>query len=134
MAAADNVAARVAGAVFALGALGEMAVGAALIVFPGIAPLLIAAPLDAGGLLVARMMGGAVLALGITWWLLHRDAVAMSRCVPGFLVYNFVVGILFVVTALATMRPALPALLGAAHILIGALFAGAMFARGRSTG
>lgn len=132
--AADNVTPRLAGALFALSALGEMAVGIAVLVVPEIAPLLIAAPLDAGGLLVARMLGGALLALGITWWLVRGDPAAMRRSAPGFLLYNVGVGILFIVAASSTMRPALPALLGAAHILLGAAFAGTLLAGGRSTG
>lgn len=127
--AADGTRARLARVVFMLGAVGEIGVGVAVVVVPQIGPILIAAPLDASGLLVARMLGGAVLALGITWWLARGEAAAISRCAAGFLVYNVTVGALFVAAALATTRPVLPALLGAAHLLAGVVFGGAFAVR-----
>jgi len=55
--------------VVALMAIGETTVGMVILVLPHeVARLLIDAALDARGLIVARMLGVAVLALGITWW------------------------------------------------------------------
>ena len=81
------------------------------------------APLDSAGLLVARMLGGAVLALGITWWIARNDPQGASRCMVGFLVYNFALGVLFAFQALQAARPVLPWLVGIAHLSIAAAFA-----------
>ena len=100
--------------------LSEIGVGIVVALFPQALALLLAAPLDASGLLVARMMGASVFALGITWWYARGDARHVSRCAPGYLIYNFGVGILFALAAQAAANPALPWLVAAAHILAGA--------------
>src|SRR5262249_31424844 len=88
-----SAAKRTAMLVFMLVSLGEMLAGVVLLAAPQqTARLLVDVTLDAGGAIVARMLGVAVLALGITWWLARAEP---GRCTPGFLVYNFGVGLLF---------------------------------------
>ena len=61
---------RAATLVVTLMAIGESLVGVVLLAMPReVVQLLIDAALDARGLIVARMLGVAVLALGITWWM-----------------------------------------------------------------
>lgn len=117
--------------VFTLGALGEIGIGVLLLAFPDIGALLIATQLDPAGLLLARMLGAAVLGLGVTWWLSRLDAAGLSRCAAGFLVYNFGISALFFFAAIAATRPTLPALVCAAHLVLGAAFAVAALARAK---
>lgn len=117
---------RVATVLFAASALGEIGVGAGLLPFPWIAALLLGAPLDGLGLLVARALGGAALALGITWWSVRNDAHAVARCAPGFLIYNVAVGAVFMFQALQVSHPALPGIVGLVHLLAGGAFAAAL--------
>lgn len=109
----------------AIAALGEMAVGALLVVFPAIGAVLIAVPLAGSGLLVTRMLGVAVLAIGLTWWLARHER--NSHHVPGFLLYNVGVGALFALAAMSTGEPAMPWILAIAHLAVGATF-GTLFA------
>ena len=72
-------------------ALIEAITGVALIVSP--APpvsLLVGAALDTGGLLVARVAGAALLALGLACWLARGDggSPAARGVVAGMLLYN----------------------------------------------
>ena len=108
---------------FAACALAEIAIGAILLVFPQVASFLLAASLDANGLLVARALGSALFALGLTWWSMRNDAHAVSGCRAGFIFYNLVVGALLAFQALHVVRPLWPALAGAVHLLAGAAFA-----------
>jgi hypothetical protein len=108
---------------FAACALAEIAIGAILLVFPQVASFLLAASLDANGLLVARALGSALFALGLTWWSMRNDAHAVSGCRAGFIFYNLVVGALLAFQALHVVRPFWPALAGAVHLLAGAAFA-----------
>jgi hypothetical protein len=124
---------RAAALLFTLSALGEIGVGAAALVYPQLIALLMDAPLESGGLLVARMLGSAVLALGLTWWLARNDPQGPSRCRVGFLVYNVALGVLFALHALQAARPALPWLVGIAHLSIAAAFALASFSARAAT-
>ena len=126
-----TLAPRAAALLFLLGSLAEMTVGVAGILFPEILAFLMAAPLDPSGLIVARMLGCAVLALGITWWFARRDAALLSRYAAGFLIYNAGVGLAFALAALASARPALPWLVCVAHLLLAAGFGAAMAATPR---
>lgn len=124
---------RLAGTVFALGALGEMGVGALVVVFPEICRALIGAPLDGTDLFVARMLGVAMLALGVTWWFSRKTAADVARCAAGFLLYNFGAAAVLCFAALAAARPALPWLVCVAHLVLGAAFGAALRARGPAT-
>lgn len=123
---------RIAALLFLLGSLAEMAVGVAGLLFPEILAFLVAAPLDTSGLIIARMLASAVLALGITWWIARRDAALLSRYGAGFIVYNAGVGGAFALAALASARPALPWLVCVAHLLLATGFGAAMAATPRS--
>ncbi len=115
---------------FSLSALGEIGIGAFLLTFPQLAALLLDASLDGNGLLVARGLGGAALALGLTWWIARNDARARARCTAGFIIYNVAVGAVFVFQARQAARPALPWLVGVVHLVAGGAFAAAAaFAR-----
>jgi hypothetical protein len=117
-------AARAAALVIILMAIGEALVGVVLLALPReVVQLLIDATLDARGLIVARMMGVAVLALGITWWMARGDADRLSRYAAGFIVYNLGVGALFGWAALAASQPALPWIVCVAHLAAGVAFA-----------
>jgi hypothetical protein len=110
--------------VMTLMSIGEMLVGVAILALPReVALLLVDAALDARGLLVARMLGVAVLALGITWWMARRDSDRPLRYSPGFIIYNLGVGALFGVAALAAARPALPGFVCVAHVTAAVAFA-----------
>jgi hypothetical protein len=117
---------RAAHVVLALATLGEVGIGIAGLVYPQIIALLMDARLDAGGLMVARMLGVAVLALGLTWWVARDDPRRVVRHAAGFLVYNFGIGVLFALVAASAAQPALPALVAALHLLVGATVAAAL--------
>ena len=118
------------GLVMTLVSIGEMLVAVALLVFPReVALLLMDAALDTRGLILARMTGVAVLALGITWWLVRIDADRLSRHAPGFLVYNIGVGALFGVAALGASNPVIPWSVCVVHLASGATFSGLMWCR-----
>ena len=105
-------------------AIGETSVGMIILALPReVVQLLIDAALDARGLIVARMMGVAVLALGITWWMARGDADRLSRYSAGFIVYNLGVGALFGWAALAASQPALPWIVCVVHLAAGVAFA-----------
>ena len=123
---------RAAVLLFSLSALGEIGVGVFVLPFPQLAALLLDAPLDGPGLLVARGLGGAALALGLTWWIARNDARARARCTAGFIIYNVAVGALFAFQALQAARPALPGMVGVVHLVAGGAFAAATaFARAK---
>ena len=116
---------RAAALLFSASALGEIGVGLFLLPFPQLAALLLDAPLDGPGLLVARGLGGAALALGLTWWLARNDARALASCTAGFILYNVAVGALFAFQALQAARPLLPGVVGVVHLGAGGAFAAA---------
>lgn len=114
---------RAAARLFSVSALSEIGVGVCLILFPQLAAVLLDASLDGAGLLVARGLGSAVLALALTWWIMRNDARAVARCAAGFIIYNVVVGAVFAFQAMHAARPALPGLVGIVHLLVGGAFA-----------
>ena len=90
----------VAQALVTLSALGEIGVGAVVLAYPQLVALLMDATLDAGGLMVARMLGSAALALGITWWIARSEPSRLSRYTAGYIAYNLSVGALFALAAM----------------------------------
>lgn len=101
---------------FAAAALGEIGVGLLALAWPQVMSLLLAAPLDAGGLMVSRMLGAAIVALGATWWLARNDEGGLARNAVGFLIYNVVVGVLFAIQAFAAAHAALPWIVAIVHL------------------
>src|SRR5690349_11269076 len=99
----------------------EVAVGIAALAVPQVLSLLLDAALDAHGLLVARMLGVAALAFGITWRGVRRDARSAPRYAVGFVIYNLGMGTLFAVAAAAADRSAVPWLVAAFHLGAAAL-------------
>jgi hypothetical protein len=118
--------ARIVGFLLTLSALGEIAVGVALVAYPSLVAFLMAAPVDSNGLLVARMMGGAMLALGVTWWIARAEPGRLTHYVAGYLIYNLVVGVLFVAAALYASRALVPWIVAIVHLGAGAAFGTAM--------
>lgn len=110
---------------FALVALGEMAVGALVAVVPAFASFLIGAPIEGTGLVAVRMMGVAVLVIGLSWWLARAEPAGRARLLPGFLVYNFGIGALFAWAATSASQPVVPWILAAIHVASGAACAAA---------
>jgi hypothetical protein len=112
-------------------ALGELGVGVLVLAFPApVMGLLLAAPVEGVGLVVTRMAGIAVTALGLTWWRARRDLdQRLTRIAPGFLVYNLGVGLLFLAYA-ATAAGSVPVswIVAALHLLAGLAFAATLLA------
>ena len=109
--------------VIALMSIGEALVGVVILALPrAVTLLLVDAALDAKGQIVARMLGVAILALGITWWMARGDAERLSYCSAGFIVYNLGVGVLFGWAALGARQPALPWIVCVAHLAAGLAF------------
>lgn len=81
------------GFILTAGAMLEVPTGLALLLVPTlVAELLLRAPLDETGLAVARLAGGAVLAVGIACWAARRTPTTAAGLGVGrgFLVYNVV--------------------------------------------
>ena len=109
--------------VMTLVAVGEMLVGVFVLALPReMVLLLIGAALDARALFVARMLGIAVLVLGITWWMVRGDAERLPRYSAGFIVYNIGAGVIFGWAAFAAVQPALPWIACVVHLTAGAAF------------
>jgi hypothetical protein len=107
---------RIVQRLFAVCSYAEIAVGIAALAFPQVVSLLLDAALDAHGLLVARMLGVAALAFGITWRGARRDPRSAPRYAVGFVIYNLGVGTLFGIGAAAAERSAVPWLVAAFHL------------------
>jgi hypothetical protein len=118
---------RLAEWLFTVCAIGEIGVGLLVATLPAdIIGLLLGAALDRTGTVVARMMGIAILGLGLAWWPdRHRlDAQRRRQVAPGFVTYNVGVGCLFLFYAWTTERPVpLSWLVAAVHLLAGGTFA-----------
>jgi hypothetical protein len=115
--------ARAGALLLALVSIGEMTVGVLLVLWPSVGTLLIGAPLEGAGLLVARMLGVAILVIGLTWWLARRETDRIARHAPGFILYNVGVGALFALAAMSASGPLVPWIVAIAHIASGAVFA-----------
>ena len=99
----------------------EIAFGIAALAVPQLVSLLLDAALDAHGLLVARMLGVAALAFGISWRGVRRDPRSASRYAVGFVIYNLGLGTLFAIGAAAAERSAAPWLAAAFHLCAAAI-------------
>ena len=117
-----------------IGAVLEIPVGAGLLAFPSsIASWLLGAPLSGAALVVARLAGGGLLALGIACWFARSTPIARASLgvAGGLLIYNIAACITL---GLALAGPGSRALLLGAAVLHGLLsFAllGALVASGR---
>jgi len=67
-------------------AIGELTLGIAVVLSPRtVSELLLAAPIDGIGAVIARLAGVAVAVLGLTWWLASRDLDRLfTPIAPGF--------------------------------------------------
>ena len=125
---------RIAPRLFSVAALGELSVGLAVLAFPGaVVGLLLAATLTGVGLVVARLVGIAVIALGLTWWLARSVLHQQLKCIaPGFISYNLGVGLLFLLYALsATRQVPLSWVVALVHLLVGLGFSATVIIRHR---
>ena len=125
-----TIALRVARIILTAGALGELAVGILIAALPvAVGGLLLQAPVAGTAVVIGRMMGIALAAIGLTWWLeRHRlDAERLRQLAPGFILYNFGVGLLFLAYSWTGGQLVLvPFLVGAAHVGMGAAFVAAL--------
>jgi hypothetical protein len=120
---------------FEASAIGEVAVGVAVILFPRtVSEFLLSAPIDGLGAVIARMAGVAITALGLTWWMASSDLDrSLTPIAPGFLGYNVGVGLLFLVYALTVTASVTVAwLVAALHLLAGLFFGAVLFRQHRS--
>jgi hypothetical protein len=107
------------------GALGELCVGAALALLPADAiGLLLNGTLSGVSLVVARVLGITLIALGLTWWSARKAPAALRSRAVGFLAYNFGMGMLLLLLALLAGRfAAVFWLVAWLHLLTGLGFA-----------
>lgn len=111
----DGFAARL----YALAGLGDIGVGALVLVWPPLLGWLIGQELSAGGEIAARLLGCAAIALGIGWWRGRGRPEARRALHPGLLVYNFGAGAVFVVAAANAAQALIPAIVAALHLALG---------------
>jgi hypothetical protein len=106
----------------AVGAIVELCAGLGAVACPQLLiRLLLNAPLDEAGIFVARLLGMALIALGLGWWFIRerpRESPARGSCL-GFVAYNLGAGLWLGLMALATPERLL-------LLLVLALFHGAM--------
>jgi hypothetical protein len=118
---------RVAEILLTLMALGEIAVGVALVLFPAtVVWILLGAAIDGAGIVAARMAGIGAAALGLAWWADRKDLEGprLGRVAVPFVVYNLGVGLTFLLYAWGANQPPLLAwLVGVVHSLVGVTFA-----------
>ncbi len=99
--------------ILTIGAVLEIGTGIGLLFAPSrFALLLLRSPLDRAGQAVARVAGGALLAVGIACWYAHwsPETVAGLGVARAFLVYNLVVSLTLVRNCPALASGGLPAL------------------------
>jgi len=109
--------------VMTLASIGETSVALAMLALPReVASVLVDVDLAGRGLVIVRMMGVAVLALGITWWTAGRDAEHAALNSSGFVLYNVGIGTIFGWAALGASHPALPWIVCAVHLVAGVTF------------
>jgi hypothetical protein len=119
---AGDSARRVAEIVLTLGAAGEIGVGLVVTMLPGgVMGLLLGAPVDGTGVVVARMMGIAVAALGLAWWPDRNrlEPQRLSEVAPVFIGYNLGVGLVFMAYSWAIGQwLQVSSLVAAVHLLL----------------
>ena len=117
-------------------AIGELAVGIGVALFPRtVSGLLLGAPIEGIGAVIARLAGVAVAALGLTWWSARSSLDQwLTPIAPGFFGYNLGVGLLFLSYALAATASVTVAwLVAAVHLLAGFAFGAAFVVEQRSS-
>jgi hypothetical protein len=125
-----DAARRAAEIVFTLSAAGEIGVGLAVAIRPaGGIGLLLGAPTEGTAVVVARMMGIAVAALGLAWWP-DRNRLGPQRLrevAPAFIGYNLGVGLVFVAWSWTMGRAlSVSSLVAAVHLLAASALAMAL--------
>jgi hypothetical protein len=120
----------------AIGAVLEIPVGLGLLAIPSpLATVLLGAPLSGTGLVVARLAGGGLLALGIACWFARSTPTTQAGLgvAGGLLTYNIVACVTLVLASPGSGSGALT--LGAAvvHGLLAAGLLVALLARDRGT-
>jgi uncharacterized membrane protein len=97
--------------------------------------LLLEATLVGISLVIARLFGIAIIALGITWWLMRGDVSRQLRMAPGFIIYNLGVGALVLVYALEAASPVpISWAVALAHLLAGFGSSATLVMRSRPAG
>ncbi|MCM8599238.1 MAG: hypothetical protein NFW04_11365 [Candidatus Accumulibacter sp.] len=105
--------------IFAISASGEIGVGTTVVLFPQVLGWLIGQPLDPAGLIVARLVGCAALALGLIWWLARDLPANRTRLRPSLLVYDLGAAAVFVFAALLAPNPLLLGLVALLNLGLG---------------
>jgi hypothetical protein len=116
-----------------IGAVLEIPVGLGLLVVPSpLASLLLGAPLSDSGLIVARLAGGGLLALGIACWFARSASTSRAGLgvAIGLLVYNIVACVTLVLAQPGTGSRALLLGVAALHGLLAAGLLGALVRKG----
>lgn len=123
--------------ILGIGGALEAGVGLLLLVAPSaLAWFLLRSPLEGAGLVVARLGGGGLLALGIACWSARRvpltpAALGVSRA---FLAYNLVACVTLAVACPPLASGGFPALAASVlHGVLAAALAGVVFGRRRSS-
>ena len=119
---------------FEASAIGEIAVGVAVTFFPRtVSGLLLGAPIDGIGAVIARMAGVAITALGLTWWMASNDLDRrLTLIAPGFFGYNVGVGLLFLSYASGAAASVTVAwMVASVHLLAGLAFCAALLLQHR---
>ena len=105
---------------FGVSALGELIVGLAAVAFPQtVLGFLLKAPVVDAAVVIARMLGITLAALGLTWWFASNDRHGLGRCTAGFLAYNLGIGLLFLLLALDSPRVPVLWVVASLHLLAG---------------
>jgi hypothetical protein len=115
----------------------ECAAGAALVFLPALTiSLLLGVESHVDGLMVARVGGVAIFALGIACWWARRDAggAALTGTLNAITIYNWGAGLLLLVfAATGTAGGVVTALTGVLHLGLAVAFAVARWRSTRST-
>jgi len=123
--------------ILSTGGVLETGTGLILLIDPSaLASLLLRSPLEGAGLIVARIGGGGVLALGIACWCARKTPMTPAGLGVSwaFLAYNLVACVTLALARPALASNGLPAL-GASilHGVLAAALLGALFGRRRSS-
>jgi hypothetical protein len=117
---------RVAGILLPLCALCEIGVGVVVVLFPAtFAWILLGATIDGASLVIARMAGIGIAAMGLAWWVARNrlEGPGLRQVAVSFIVYNLGVGLTLVAYAWgASQSLPLALLAGVVHLLAGLTF------------
>ena len=119
-----------------VGSVLETVIGLVLLIYPsGLASILLRSPLEVSGVIIGRIAGGALLALGIACWRARKtpSAPASLGISWAFLAYNVVACVTLAWAGSALGSDGLPALSASVlHGTLGAVLLWALLGRGQA--